>query len=52
MLLLVDRRRQSGATLTAAIIDDLAASCGRHAGSEAMRADTARVVGLVRALHR
>lgn len=52
VLLLVDRRSEPGATLAPTIVDDLAATAGGHLRTEAVRADTTRVVGLIRALHR
>jgi hypothetical protein len=51
-LLLVGRRSQSGATLAPAIVDDFAATARGHPRPEAMRANTPRVMGLIRALHR
>lgn len=51
-LLLVNRRSETGATLAPTIVDDLAATGRRHPTTEAMRANTPRIVGLIGALHR
>jgi hypothetical protein len=51
-LLLVRRRGHTGAALAPTVVDDLTATARAHTRSETMRANTPRVVGLIRALHR
>jgi len=50
ILLLEDRDGQPGATLAAAVREDLRAALARHASEETMRAEAALVVGLECAL--
>ena len=50
-LLLRHFHRQALAPLAAAVVQDLATSAGRHAGTEPMDTAATGVVGLVRALH-
>src|SRR5580704_4731451 len=50
-LLLVDRRNQALSALPPTIREHLAATRGGHAGAKAVRAGSADIVRLVRALH-
>src|SRR5262245_25448113 len=50
-LLLVGRHREALTTLATAVRKDFSAACCRHAGAEAVRAQPAEIVRLVRALH-